>query len=252
MTVRVFLAVAVLFAAVAAHATDSGKEQRWAAQVEANLFEGEMVWLEAEGHRFLGVLIEADEPRGYVVIAHGTGVHPDWAQVINPLRVGLAERGWTTLSIQMPVLANEVPPAEYQDVFPEAPPRLDAAAAWFEGNGPTYLVAHSLGAAMSTWYLANADPVAYAGFVGIGMSGDAAFAQSDNVQSLRDIALPVLDLYGENDFESVLSSADARAAAQSDNDGYRQQMVPGANHFFDGHDEALVEAVGAWLAERAQ
>ena len=46
-------------------------------------------------------------------------------------RVALAEDGWTTLSIQMPVLANGVPLEEYQPLFPEAPGRFDAAGPLF-------------------------------------------------------------------------------------------------------------------------
>ncbi len=233
-------------------ATDAEKEQRWAAQVEANLFDGEMVWLEADGHRFLGILTEADDPRGYVVIAHGTGIHPDWGQVINPLRVGLVEHGWTTLSIQMPVLANDIGHDDYQPVFAEAPARFEAAAAAFDGDRPLYLVAHSLGAAMSTWYLSHADSTRYAGFVGIGMGGgpESPFREADNAQSLAGVAIPVLDLYGESDFESVLASVEARAAAQSGNSDHAQQMVPGANHFFDGQEAALLAAVAAWLDGR--
>ncbi len=235
-------------------ATDVGKEQRWANQVEANLFDGDMVWLEADGHRFLGLLTEADAPRGRVVIAHGTGVHPDWGQVVNPLRVGLVERGWTTLSIQMPVLANEVGHDEYQPVFVEAPARFEAAAAYFDDAKPVYLVAHSLGAAMSTWYLSRAETVPYAGFVGIGMGGgpDSPFQEADNTRSLVGVNVPVLDLYGEADFDSVLGSVAARAAALASNPDPVQQMVAGANHFFDGHEAALVDAVAAWLQDRPQ
>ncbi|MCZ7599024.1 MAG: hypothetical protein M5U09_16790 [Gammaproteobacteria bacterium] len=90
----------------------------------------------------------------------------------------------------------------------------------------------------------------YAGFVGVGMGGNSAFAEADNVISLSGIDLPVLDLYGENDFESVLDSAGARAAAQAENGDYRQLVIPGANHFFDGHDEPLIEAVADWLDAR--
>jgi pimeloyl-ACP methyl ester carboxylesterase len=251
--IRILLAtVLCLPLAAMANATDVGKEQRWAEQVEANLFDGEMVWLDAEGHEFLGILTEADDPRGYVVLAHGTGVHPDWAQVINPLRVELVEHGWTTLSIQMPVLANEASHEDYQPVFAEAPARLEAAAASFADDKPVFLVAHSLGAAMSTSYLSNTDTSPFAGFVGIGMSGNSAFSESDNVISLASVSLPVLDLYGESDFESVLDTADARAAAQSGNAAYTQQAIPGANHFFDGQDAELVEAVAAWLKDRSQ
>ncbi len=252
MKLRIAVAAAALAVSATAHATDPGKEERWAAQVEANLFEGEMVWLEADGHRFLGVLTEAAAPRGSVVVAHGTGVHPDWQQVINPLRVGLAERGWTTLSIQMPVLANDVSHEEYRAVFPEAPPRLAAAAGRIGTERPVFLVAHSLGAAMSAHYLAKAKSSPYAGFVAIGMSGEAAFPEADNVEALKSISLPVLDLYGENDFDSVLGTTAERARAGAGNADYTQQRVSGANHFFDGQDAALVEAVADWLDGRVE
>jgi hypothetical protein len=35
------------------------------------------------------------------------GAHPDWPEVIQPLHSGLPESGWTTLSVQMPILAND-------------------------------------------------------------------------------------------------------------------------------------------------
>lgn len=244
-------ALATCWLPLSALATDAEREARWAEQVEANLFDGEMTWLDGDGQRFLGVLTEAAEPRGYVVVVHGTGVHPDWAQVINPLRVGLVEHGWTTLSIQMPILAADVSHDGYQEVFPEVPARLAAAAAHFGDDRPVYLVAHSLGAAMSSWYLSGEPSPPFAGFVGIGMAGDTAYPEADNVRSLAGVKVPVLDLYGEQDFVSVLSTAQARAAAQSGNADYRQQVVGGADHFFDGHDAALVEAVAAWLDGQA-
>ncbi len=41
-----------------------------------------------------------------VLINHGRGFHPDWVDTVQPLRVGLVDYGWNTLSIQMPVLAK--------------------------------------------------------------------------------------------------------------------------------------------------
>lgn len=217
MIIRIAAVLVALAFSGTVLATDAGKEMRWAEQVEANLFDGEMVWLDAGGHRFLGILTEAEDPRGYVIVAHGTGVHPDWSQVVNPLRVGLVEHGWTTLSIQMPVLANDVAHDQYQPVFVEAPARFEAAAAWFANDKPRYLVAHSLGAAMSTWYLSGRESTPYDGFVGVGMGGNGAFEEADNVISLKGVDLPTLDLYGEADLESVLETVAARAASQAHN-----------------------------------
>ncbi|MDX1594365.1 MAG: DUF3530 family protein, partial [Gammaproteobacteria bacterium] len=122
---------AALFAmlgSLAAHASDKAKEQRWADQIVDQLIEGEPVWLEAGEDRFLAILTEADgEPRGSVILMHGMGVHPNWPQVIYPLRTELPRLGWTTLSLQMPVLPNDAEAVAYVPLFDEVAPRIDAA-----------------------------------------------------------------------------------------------------------------------------
>ena len=85
---------------------DWQREQRLDAQTRDAILDGEPVDLKANGRTFHAIDMEADadEPRGAVILAHGRGFHPDWHQVVGPLRVSLAEAGWRTLSIQMPVL----------------------------------------------------------------------------------------------------------------------------------------------------
>ena len=87
-----------------AHASDLEREQRLMDQIIDAILDGDPVMLDAAGHEFLSIYTEADEPKGAVLILHGRGFHPDWADTINPLRVGLIEHGWNTLSIQLPVL----------------------------------------------------------------------------------------------------------------------------------------------------
>jgi alpha/beta superfamily hydrolase len=55
--------------------------------------------------------------------------------------------------------------------------------------------------------------------------------------------------YGQDDLKSVVASAAARAEAGAANQGYHQAQVPGADHFFDGQDQALVDVVVQWLNE---
>lgn len=59
----------------------------------------------------------------------------------------------------------------------------------------------------------------------------------------------MLDLYGSADLEDVVGSAGLRAAAatKAGNEAYTRQQVDGANHFFDGRDDALLAAVSGWL-----
>ncbi len=67
------------------------------------------------------------------------------------------------------------------------------------------------------------------------------------LQFLQDIKLPILDLYGENDLESVIKTAPDRRKAAAGNPGYQQIMVPGADHFFDGEETQLLAEVTRWL-----
>lgn len=245
------LGLLALLAAPFAMASDLAKEQRWADQIVDALIDGEAIRLEAGATGFLGILTEADGATRAAIVLHGIGAHPDWPQVVQPLRARLPEHGWTTLSLQLPILGNEAAGEDYLPLMDEVAPRLDAGIAYLKerGYGTIVVVAHSLGAAMASDYLAGGDH-GVAAFVGIGMgAGTTRPGRTDNARSLERITLPVLDLYGSDDLADVVGSADLRAAAatKAGNEAYTRQQVDGANHFFDGRDATLVETVSNWL-----
>jgi alpha/beta superfamily hydrolase len=220
---------------------DYAKETRWAQQVEDGLMDGDALWLTANNHEFMSIYTPSEtDTQRTAVIVHGLGVHPDWQQVIQPLRVALTTKGFNTLSIQMPVLDNEAHAGAYQAVFTQADQRLQAVATYLHQNDllADVLIAHSLGSVMSTHYLAN-NKHPFKRYVGVGMPGDSA-------DYLPKLNIPILDLYGDEDITSVLNSVKARALAAKDNMNYTQKMVT-ADHFFNDRDEILIESVGAWL-----
>ena len=233
--------------------SDTAKEQRWADQIVDALIDGRAEWLEADGHKFLGIYTEqsAKEPRGGAILLHGIGVHPDWPQVISPLRVGLPEYGWSTLSLQMPVLANDAPVADYVPLLAEVAPRIDAGIDFLRKQGVEHvvLIGHSLGAAMGAYYLANHPNSPVEAFVGIGMEASEDHPELDTGTYLAKIKLPVYDLYGSRDLPQVLSSAKGRALAarKAGNEHYTQIEIEGANHFFDGLNDELLSRVRGWL-----
>jgi len=229
--------------------SDLGKEQRWRDQIVDSLMDGDAVDLSADGLTFLGLYTGADEDTGRgAVIVHGIGVHPNWPQVVYPLRTGLPRHGWSTLSIQMPVLPNEAADADYAALMDEVAPRLDAAIAYLQAQGAerVAIVAHSLGATMSNDYLAS-HPGGAAAFVAIGLSSGGEHAGRDNTELMGRIEVPTLDLFGQDDLDAVVTGAPARAAAAAANEGYSQVQAAGADHFFDGQDSALVQIVSDWL-----
>ncbi len=241
-----------------APASDVFKEQRWATQIRDGLLAGEALTLAADGREFLAIYtpVPGYKIRGGVILLHGMGAHPDWPDVISPLRQELPESGWATLSLQLPVLPNDARPEEYLALFPEASARIDAGIKQLQQLGikNIVVVGHSLGAAMGANFLAGNQQnyVTLRAFVGIGMNSWPSTA-ADTPDALAKITLPVLDLYGSQDLNGVLSSAKARtrAARKANNRAYRQVEIPGADHFFRGLDSTLVRRVASWLTRTA-
>jgi pimeloyl-ACP methyl ester carboxylesterase len=239
-----------------AQASDTAKEQRWKAQISDSLLSGEVCELKAGDTGFMGIYTESEQGPAdrAVILAHGIGAHPDWPEVVHPLRTGLPESGWSTLSIQMPILANDAPLKDYLPLFDEASPRLAAAIDYLRKQGVTTIViaGHSLGAAMAARFVAD-HPGGVDGLILISMGAIDIDDKMNGVVALRTITLPVLDLYGSRDLDSVVASAADRrrdSAHTAGNGDYRQLAVEGADHFYIGMEDELLRRVHDWLQSR--
>ena len=252
------LIIALTFMLINFHcfASDTAKEKRWADQVVDSIIDGDAVWLnttEKTKPAFLGILTEAaQDSEKAVIVMHGTGVHPDWQQIIQPLRVDLTENGWHSLSIQMPILANEAEYIDYAPLFEEVTPRINTAIKHLKTMGvkTIILIGHSMGSSMGAYHLSKSVND-ISGFIGIGMGSVGNDNRMNQTHTLSKINIPVLDLYGEADLDSVLNTTKQRkdAAKKADNRHYTQVVTKGANHFYDDKDEALVNAVTKWLKQ---
>ena len=149
------LSLILLLAGFSAHANepDWAREARLADEIVDVILDGDPEWLDADGREFLTIYTEADEAKAAVVIMHGRGFHPDWADAINPLRVGLVDHGFSTLSIQMPVLTKDAKYYDYVPVFPAAYPRIESSIEFLRESGydRVYLIAHSCSTGSGSW-----------------------------------------------------------------------------------------------------
>jgi alpha/beta superfamily hydrolase len=235
---RLFAAALMLGAAFAAPAQDYEREARWKAEVLGNLVVGDAVDLALPGGRsFLGLYTPGE--KAAILLVHGIGVHPDHG-VIGMLRVALADMGFATLSVQMPVLAADAQSQDYYPaLFPEASARIAAAAQWLSSkNKKVVLASHSLGSWMSEHHLRS------------GAGGFAAWVCMGRGGSIAPVALPVLDVYGEKDNLPVIEAANARRAVLEKIPGSKQVRIPGADHFYSGKEEELARLIadfaGKW------
>jgi pimeloyl-ACP methyl ester carboxylesterase len=246
ITFALLLALVSLMAA----AQDYAREARWKSEVLGNLVVGDAVEVKLPGGRaFLGLYTAGEPAKPAVLIVHGIGVHPDHG-VIGMLRGALADMGFSTLSIQMPVLAADAQSEDYHpELFPEASARIAAGHAWLgaKGHRVVVLASHSLGSWMSQYHLESAKissaqsgkPARLAGWVSMGRSG--------TLGDPAKIGVPVLDVYGEKDLPAVLSSAAARREALQRLPGSRQRVIAGADHFYAGQEEKLAAAIREFI-----
>lgn len=238
-------------------APDREREQRLRAEIVDLVFDGQVLDLRAPGGEpFLAIETpgQAKPARGTVVILHGRGLHPDEAQVVHPLRVALAARGWNTLAIQLPVLGKAARYYDYLPLFDEAASRIASAVAYAQGahGGPLVLLAHSCGTHMAQHWLAQGGAAARAAidaYVGIGMGATDYGQPMREPFGLERLSVPVLDLYGEFDFPAVRRLAEQRMAQilEAGHPLSAQRLMPGAGHYHEQRSEALVDAVAAWL-----
>lgn len=232
---------------------DLEREQRMVDEIVDIIFDGDPIELSDGNREFLAIFMEADEPKGTVIIAHGRGYHADWENVVNPLRVDLVEQGWNTLSIQLPVLEKSAKYFDYVDIFDDAAPRFEAATEFAkEQGGKVVLLAHSCGSHMAQRWIKNqpeASLSAFDAYVGIGMG--ATDYKQPMVESfqLDKMLMPVLDLYGSEDFPAVIRKAPERLSMleKAGNPKSAQVVVDGAEHYFKTHKSELVSAVSDWL-----
>jgi len=231
-------------------ASDLVREKRLMDEIVDAILDGDAEMLTANGHEFLTIYTEAENAKGAVIIMHGRGFHPDWVDTVNPLRVGLVEHGWNTLSIQLPVLEKTAKYYDYEPIFHEAIPRIDAAIDFLveQGNKKIIIIAHSCGVHMAMEYVREKGEKRFDAYVGIGMGATDYKQPMRKPLPLDKMKKPVLDIYGSDDYPAVHRLAALRAQMQEEGSPLSEQIkIDGANHYFTDQGEPLVAAVAAWL-----
>jgi len=236
-----FVFACLLLLSSGSFSQDYAREKRWADEILPNLMIGDAVWLaQKNGHRFLGLYVEAKNPKGTAIIAHGRGWSPDF-ELYGTLRTRLAEKGYSTLSIQMPVLPSTAILGLYVPLYPDARERFQLAIDFLNAKGARNIaiVSHSLGATMANQYLIRTDDDTVKAWVFIGIL--------QGLEEMYRIKIPVLDVFGGNDWTVTIWGADERRRKILANPGSGQVMVPGAKHFFEDREDELVKIVADFL-----
>jgi alpha/beta superfamily hydrolase len=233
---------------------DADKESRIATQTLQTLFVGEPIWLTSDtkdGRPFLGLVTSEGNKSYTILMIHGTGQGPDTPYVIGPLRELLSETGYGTLSIQMPVLSDDVDYSKYTTEFSEAGKRIQAGIKFLRKTVPNarvVILGHSMGSTMLMDWVGKNGTGNISALIPIGLGSTNQKKSISDVFSSSDINIPILDILGEKDYDSVLWSAPMREKTiKATHKSSTQRTLENADHFFNGHEENVALLIDSWL-----
>ncbi len=230
---------------------DYDREARINEQIEPYLFDGDAVWLSDGEREFLSVHIEVEASRGAIILLHGRDVHLDEEELIGPLRVGLSEHGWDTLSVQMPVLEKGKTYYDYVPILKYAHPRIEAAVRYLEEQGATTIVlaAHSCGVHMANDWMNSVSDPPIDGYIAMGLGTTDAGQDLQTPFPIGNLAIPVLDIYGTREYPRPLDMVPYRQELLKQNGNPMSMQIPveGATHFFHGYGQVMVGKLAGWL-----
>lgn len=136
------------------------QEKKYAKMITPHLNVGVVQQLTADKIQFLGLYTEAhrSKPLAGVILLHDIEGHPDWPDVISPLRTELPNYGWSTLAIQLPIKTS-APLRDYAQLIDESTSRIKAAFTFLKEQKikKIALIGYGMGAIMGLNYLNDAE-----------------------------------------------------------------------------------------------
>ena len=212
---------------------------------------GELVELNAGGERFFAIFQpqQLGQGRGGIVLMHDQGSKANSLEVIRPLRLGLADAGWDTLSLQLPEAARDEGRRAWQARRAEILARLQAGLTWLKarGQGTQVIIAKGDSGAIALQYAVDRPPRELQALVLV--SAVLGLGEPDQREpDLGQLRMPMLDIFAERDIRPVVDTAAARSRAGEAAPGFRQHRVAGATAGFFGLEDDLTGRIRSWLA----
>lgn len=212
-----------------------------------------VVWLDSGSGSFLNLYREAqdDKPLRAVIILHSLGMHADWPELISPLRVEMTQFGWSTFSVQLPVLSPQTGHSEYGSTFLEGNKRIRSAVLYLQDRGyrDIAIIGYGFGASVALNYLVKNNSAIKA-LVGISMENFPFLKPRYNlIEEIEKVTVPVLDIYGGRDSSGVIRSADDRrlSGGKLGTGNYTQRIFTDADHYYISMERNLARELAEWL-----
>jgi pimeloyl-ACP methyl ester carboxylesterase len=237
---------------VSLYSPDKSRETMIYEQNLNEIFDGEHQYINYKYGKYSMLEIYDESFDTAVLFLHGRGLNPNEQNLAYPVRVGMSD-SYNTYSLQLPVLKKQSTYLEYTKIFYDSDERiLSAIEHIYDKNKKVIVIAHSCGVHMLMSYIKSKNlSESISSLVLIG-SGAVDKGEKLIYQYPYDkIKVPVLDLYGENDFDLVLKKSVERNENIKKNNTKSQQIkIKSSDHYHADNSNQVITFVKKWLSNQ--
>ncbi len=204
------------------------------------------------------IYTQADNARGTVVILSDCDYKPNTeGGIVTTLHKSLPQKGWNTLSFQLPNLSTSSTFKDLEAIMPEAAKNIESSIAMAKekSDTPVALLAHGCGSQMALAWMEVKGNDSIDAYIGLGsgiMNSDPK--DTDHLRiPLEAMKFPQLDIFGSADHAAVLKTAAERLGHinRASNPASRQKIILDADHNMTGKEDVLASVIAKWLDKKA-
>ena len=218
----------------------------------SEIFDGEHNYIDYKFGKFSILEIYDNKKNIATIFLHGRGQSPNNYNLAHPFRTQLSEE-FNTYNIQLPVLEKGSTYNNYINIFYDSDQRIRSALDYIlDKNDRIIIIAHSCGVHMLMSFIENFDlPSEVISIIQIG-SGAVDKGQKILAEyPYGKINVPILDLYGQYDFDLVLKEASKREKLiKKISNKSSQFKINGSNHYHEENADEVIQIVKKWLSDK--
>lgn len=231
---------------------DKSRESMIYEQSLSEIFDGKHLYVDYKFGKYSMLEVYDEEHNTAVLFLHGRGLSPNEQNLAYPVRVTMGNL-YNTYSLQLPVLKKQSTYSEYTKIFYDSDERiLSALDHVYKKNNKVIIIAHSCGVHMLMSYIQNKNLSKNVSSLVLIGSGAVDKGQKLIYEYPYDkIKVPILDLFGENDFNLVLKNANKRKQLIKQTSTKSQQIkINSSDHYHTDNSERVITFVKKWLSNQ--
>ena len=232
--------------------SDLVRERMIYEQSLSEVFDGEHSYINYKHGKFSSLEIYNDDKDSAILYLHGRGLSPNDYNLAHPVRTQFSDN-FNSYNIQLPVLEKGSTYNDYVGILYDSDQRIISAIDHIlSKNSRLIIIAHSCGVHMLMSFIENFHlPSQVTAIVMIGSGAVDKGQKLAKEYPYHKINIPILDIYGEYDFDLVRKEASKREKLiKRISEKSSQYEIKSSSHYHEDNADKVIQIVKKWLSDK--